>query len=106
MKALRIEIRSKRDPVGQAGFNIELVENAVPISGGAGFLRGFLFVDQPLRMLGLEIVIGIGEERFGSSDEFGIAVAQTEGGSSVGRPALDVQGEIARTSSVGGVGVE
>src|SRR5712671_1301313 len=41
MEALGIEIGSKRHAVGQAGFNIELVQNAVPISGAARFFSGF-----------------------------------------------------------------
>src|SRR5258708_5174838 len=101
MEALRIEIRSKRHTVCQAGFNIEFVQNAVPISGAARFFGGFLFVDQPLRMLGLEIVIGIGEERFGSSNEFGIGVAQAEDGSFVGRSGLRVHIGIVGESGVG-----
>src|SRR5712671_6693500 len=45
MEALGIEIRSERDPVGQAGLNIELVEDAVPVGGCAGLFGGLLFVD-------------------------------------------------------------
>src|SRR5712671_4194166 len=64
MEALGIEIRSKRHAVCQAGFNIELIEDAIPISGAARFFSGFLFVDQPLGVFGLEVIVGIGEKGF------------------------------------------
>src|SRR6266850_44670 len=106
MEALGIEIGSKRHAVGQAGFNIELIEDAVPISSGAGFFGGFLFVDQPLGVLRLEIVIGIGEERFGGGNEFGIGVAQTEDGSFVGRRGLRVHIGVVWESRVGVIVVD
>src|SRR5712672_1476644 len=101
MEALGIEIRSKRHTVRQAGFNIELVEDAVPVSGGAGFFGGFLFVDQPLRVLRLEIIVRIGKKRFGGGNEFGIAVAQAEDRSFVGRRGLRVHIGIVWESGVG-----
>src|SRR5712671_4411937 len=106
MKALGIEIGSKRHAVRQTGFNIELIEDAVPISSAAGFFGGFLFVDQPLGVLGLEIIVGIGKERFGGGDEFGIGVAQTEDGSFVGRRGLRVHIGIVGESGVGVIVVD
>src|SRR5882762_9938755 len=101
MEALRIEIRSERDPVGQAGLNIELVEDAVPVGGCAGLFGGLLFVDQPFGVFRLKIIVWIGEERFGGSNEFGIAVAQAEDGSFVGGRGLRVHIGIVGESSVG-----
>src|SRR6267378_6747257 len=106
MKALGIEIRSKRHAVRQAGFNIEFVQNAVPISGGAGFFGGFLFVDQPFSVLGLEIVIGIAEKRFGGGDKFGIGVAKPEDRSFVGRRGLRVHIGVVGESGVGVIVVD
>src|SRR3989442_15914081 len=80
MKALGIEVRAERDAIGQARFDVELVENAVPIRGAARFFGGFLFVDQPFGVFWLKIIVGIAEKRLRRGDEFRIGVAQTENG--------------------------
>src|SRR5712672_3234675 len=106
MEALGIEIGSKRHAVRQAGFNIELVQNAVPISGAARFFSGFLFVDQPLRMFGLEIFVGIGEKGFCGGYEFRISVAQAEDRGFVGGRGLRVHIGIVGESGVGVIVVD
>ena len=76
MKTLRIEIGSQRDTIRETRFDVELIEDAVPIGGAAVFFRGFFFLDQPLGMLGLEVIVRVAKERLRSGDEFGIGVAE------------------------------
>ena len=72
VKTLGIEIRRHHHAIRQADFDVQFVENAVEISRAARCFRGFLFVDQPFGVLGLEIIVGIAEKRFRRGDKFGI----------------------------------
>ena len=100
VKALGIQIRSKSDTVREAGFDVQLIQNAVPICGAARSFGGLLLVNEPLRMLGLEVVIGITEERLGRGYEFGIVVAQTNDGTLIGGSGLRIHVRIAGKSGM------
>ena len=74
VKAFGIEIGSEGYAIGETGFDVELIQDVVPVGGAAGGFSGFFLVDQPFSMFGREIVVGIAEERFGGGDEFGIGL--------------------------------
>src|SRR5689334_846943 len=84
MEAFGIEIGSERDAVREAGFDIQLIQNAVPIRGAARSLGPLLFVNEPLRVLGLKVIIRITEQCLGGGYEFGIVVAQANYGAFIG----------------------
>src|SRR5690242_10987123 len=90
MEALGIEVGRHGHAICEADFNFELVEDAIPIGGAAVFFRVFFFFGQPLGVLGLEVVVGIAEERFCRGDEFGIGVTQSKDGAFIGRSGLRV----------------
>ncbi len=85
VETLGIEIRGKRNAIGEARCDVHLVQNAVPVRGIAGSFGRFLFVDKPFGVFGLEIVVGVGEQRLGGGHEFGIVVAQAKYGAFAGR---------------------
>ena len=64
---------------------LSLSRMLVEIGGVAGLFGGFLLVGEPFGVFGLEVVVGIAEERFGGGDEFGIVVAETKNAAFVGR---------------------
>src|SRR5438876_48531 len=74
-----------RNAIGEARCDVHLVQNAVPVRGIAGSFGRFLFVDKPFGVFGLEIVVGVGEQRLGGGHEFGIVVAQAKYGAFAGR---------------------
>jgi hypothetical protein len=78
VETLGVQIRRHESAVGQARLHIQFVENLIEVGRAAGFFRGVLAFGQPLGVLGLEVVVGITEQRFGRGDEFGIVVAQAQ----------------------------
>ena len=77
MKPLGIEVRSQRHAIGQARLDVHFVEDAVPVSRAACRFCSFFLVDEPLRVFGLEIIVGVAEERLRRGDKFRIGVAKT-----------------------------
>ena len=70
-KTLGIEIVGHHGAVRHRGLDVELVENRVEVGGAGKLLFEFrLLVEQPFRMLGREIRIGISEQRLGGHGEF------------------------------------
>src|SRR4029077_1971250 len=59
-------------------LHVQFVEDLIEVRRAAGFFRGVFAFSQPLGVLGLEVVVGIAEQRFGRGDEFGIVVAQAQ----------------------------
>ncbi len=83
VKSFGIKIRRQRHAIGQASLDVHFVEDAVPVSRAARGFRSLLLFDEPLRMLGPEIIIGIAEERFCRGDKFRIRIAQAHHGAFV-----------------------
>src|ERR1700739_2662215 len=84
VKALGIEVRGQSHAIGQASLDIQFIQNAVPIGCPTGGFRRLLLVDEPLGMLGLEIIVGIAKESLCSRDEFRIRIAKAQHGALVG----------------------
>src|SRR5207245_3256815 len=64
--------------IGHAAFDVQLIENVGEVSFALGALELCLFLNQPVGMLRREIIIGISEQCFCGSHEFGIRIAFAE----------------------------
>ncbi len=85
-KALRIEIVGHHGAVGHRTFDVDFVENRVEVGGAGELLLQFgLLVEQPFRVLGRKIGVGISEQSLGSGGEFRIVVARAQRFAGVGR---------------------
>ena len=100
METLGIEIGGKGYPIGEAGFDVEFIQNAVPVSGIARGFGGFLFVYKPFGVLRGEIVVGITEERFSGGDEFGVVFPQAQDTAFARRGSLGIHVGIVGESGV------
>ena len=57
VETLWIEIWGQGYAIGEAGFDVEFVEDAVPVGGAACGFGGFFLVDQPFGVFGGEVVV-------------------------------------------------
>src|SRR5712671_1226267 len=101
VEALGVQVRRHEGAVGEAGFDVELVEDAVEVGLAAGGLGGLFAIGKPFGMFGFEVIVRIAEEKFGGGDEFGIVVAQTEDAAFVGRRSHGVNVAIVGKARVG-----
>src|SRR5258707_5602650 len=106
VEALGIEVRRHEGAVGKAGFDVELVQDTVEVGLAAGCFGGFLDTGKPFGVLGFEVVVRILEEKFGTGDEFGIVVAETENAAFVGRRSHGIHVGIVGETRVGMVVVD
>jgi len=100
--SLGIEIVGHHGAVRHRALGVELVEDGIEISGAGKLLLQFsFFVDEPFRMFGREIIVGIAEQGSRRGDQFGIVVARAQRRTGVGRRGHGIDVGVIGKSGVG-----
>ncbi len=85
-KALWVEVVGHHGAVRHRTLNVDLVENRVEVGCAGELLLQFgLLVEQPFRVLGREIGVGIAKQRLGRDGKFRVVVARAQRFAGVGR---------------------
>src|SRR5258708_37889596 len=106
VEGLGVQVRRHEGAVGEAGFDVELIADAVEVCLAAGGLGGLFAIGEPFGMFGFEIIVRIAEEKFGGGDKFGIVVAEAEHAAFVGRRGHGVNVVVVGKARVGVIVVD